>query len=250
MKMTHFNNRSAIVPLPFGPLVPWALVLRVFGSLVLWPLGLRSKVFGPLVPWSNKIIGPLVPWSLKNLGPLVLWSLIPLFLGSCGESEFEYSSHRVRLVYDNSLHLDATLSVSMNAMAPGTFCRVSVSGNYFTFTNSHGQSSRQPMTSVEQQRLPILGVNNESGVIVGFGLLSDPPVFYAYDAQCPNCYENDSRPRYLLSMTTDGKAKCSRCGRTYDMNNSGIIIDGGPGEKLYRYHATTTGPNGILSVNN
>lgn len=177
--------------------------------------------------------------------------LLALFvLGGCGESEFEYSSHRVRLVYDNSLHLDATLSVSMNAMAPGTFCRVSVSGNYFTFTNSHGQSSRQPMTSVEQQRLPILGVNNESGVIVGFGLLSDPPVFYAYDAQCPNCYENDSRPRYLLTMTSDGKAKCSRCGRTYDMNNSGIIIDGGPGEKLYRYHATTTGPNGILSVNN
>ena len=35
------------------------------------------------------------------------------------------------------------------------------------------------MTSVEQQRLPILGVNNESGVIVGFGLLSDPPVFGA-----------------------------------------------------------------------
>ena len=224
MKMTHFNNRSTIVPLPFGPLVPWALILRVFGFLVLCPLGLRSKVFGPLVLWSK-----------KSLGPLVLWSLIPLFLGSCGESEFEYSSHRVRLVYDNSLHLDATLSVSMNAMAPGTFCRVSVSGNYFTFTNSHGQSSRQPMTSVEQQRLPILGVNNESGVIVGFGLLSDPPVFYAYDAQCPNCYENDSRPRYLLSMTSDGKAKCSRCGRTYDMNNSGIIIDGGPGEKLYRY---------------
>ena len=100
------------------------------------------------------------------------------------------------------------------------------------------------MTSVEQQRLPILGVNNESGVIVGFGLLSDPPVFYAYDAQCPNCYENDSRPRYLLSMTSDGKAKCSRCGRTYDMNNSGIIIDGGPGEKLYRYHAIKQCRNG------
>lgn len=169
---------------------------------------------------------------------------------SCGGSEFEYSSHRVRLVYDNSVHLDATLSVAMNAMAPGIFCRVAISGNYFTFTNSQGQNSKLPMTAAEQQRLPMLGVNNESGIIVGFGLLADPAVFYAYDAQCPNCYENDSRPRYLLSMSSDGKAKCGKCGRVYDMNNGGIVTDGGPGEKLYRYHASTTGPNGILSVNN
>jgi hypothetical protein len=222
MKMTRISNRSII----------------------------DSLAFLPLVPWYNKNLGSLVLWSKKALGSLVLWSLIPWFLGSCDKREFEYSSHRVRLVYDNSLHLDVTLSGAMNSLAPGTFCRISLSGNYFTFNDNHGQNSRQPMTAQEQQRLPILGVNNESGVIVGFGLLSDPAVFYAYDAQCPNCYKSDSRPRYQLSMTSDGKAKCSRCGRTYDMNNGGIVIDGGPGEKLERYHASTTGPNGVLSVNN
>lgn len=171
-------------------------------------------------------------------------------LCSCEGSDFEYSSHRARLVYDNSLHLDPTLSSAMNAMAPGTFCRISISGTYFVFSNNQGQSSRQPMTSVEQQRLPILGCNNESGIIVGFGLLTTPAEFFAYDAQCINCYENDSRPRYLLSVSTDGKATCSKCGRVYNLNNGGIVTDGSAGKKLARFRASTTGPNGVLSVNN
>ena len=171
-------------------------------------------------------------------------------LCSCEKSDFEYSSHRARLVYDNSLHLDPTLSSAMNAMAPGIFCRISISGTYFMFSNNQGQSSRQAMTSVEQQRLPVLGCNNESGIIVGFGLLTTPAEFFAYDAQCINCYENDGRPRYLLSISTDGRATCGKCGRTYNLNTGGIVTDGGEGKKLARFHASTTGPNGVLSVNN
>ena len=57
-------------------------------------------------------------------------------------------------------------------------------------------------------------------------------------------------PRYQLSMTSDGRATCKNCGRAYDMNNGGIVTSGGSGKKLIRYRASTTGPTGMLTVNN
>ena len=106
------------------------------------------------------------------------------------------------------------------------------------------------MTTIDMQRTHILGIDNESGIFVGFGLLSDPAVFYAYDGQCPNCYASEGRPRYPLSLENHGKARCSQCKRTYDLNNGGIVTEGEGGKKLERYRASTTGPYGILSVNN
>ena len=33
-----------------------------------------------------------------------------------------------------------------------------------------------------------LGIYNKTVIIVGYGNLSSPAVFYCYDSQCPNCY--------------------------------------------------------------
>jgi hypothetical protein len=57
-------------------------------------------------------------------------------------------------------------------------------------------------------------------------------------------------PRYQLSMASDGTASCRNCKRKYDMNNGGIITNGSQGNKLIRYRASTTGPMGVLSINN
>jgi hypothetical protein len=139
----------------------------------------------------------------------------------------------------------------MNAMSTGIFCRISIStGSYIDFENNQGQKSRIAMNAVEKQRLYELGIYNSSGIIVGFGTLDNPPVFYGYDAQCPNCYEESNMPRYQLSMTSDGRATCKNCGRAYDMNNGGIVTSGGGGKKPIRYRASTTGPTGMLTVNN
>jgi len=170
---------------------------------------------------------------------------------SCGDSEYEYSSHRAYFNFDNATRLDPVLMTAMNPVSPGIFCKISISnGSYFVFQNNQGQSSRQNMTALDRQRTIILGAYNESGIIVGYGTLDQPPTFYAYDAQCPNCYSETNLPRYVLTMTTDGKAVCSRCGRKYNMANGGIICEGENGSKLIRYRASTTGPTGVLSVNN
>ncbi len=170
---------------------------------------------------------------------------------ACGDEDFEYSRYQAYLIFDNQQHLDATLASAMNPLAPGIFCRISTSGNqYFLFANNQGLSSRQAMNGVDKQRSCILGLYNETGIFIGYGQLNDPPVFFAYDALCPNCYAETGLMRDLLSVNSSGIASCSRCKRKYDMNNNGIITQGEAGKKLIRYRASTTGPNGILSVNN
>ena len=188
---------------------------------------------------------------MSRVRRLLLPGLLALVISSCGDSELEYSNHRAYFVYDNSIHLDATLSSAMNPMAPGLFCRISRSTDgYYDFENNQGLKSRVAINAVEKQRTSVLGVYNASGVIVGYGTLDNPPTFYAYDAQCPNCYEESNMPRYQLTMSSDGKASCKNCHRQYDMNNGGIVVSGEGGYKLIRYHASTTGPMGVLSVNN
>ena len=188
--------------------------------------------------------------SVTYVFKISIFCLICL-LCSCGDSEFEYTGHRAYFVFDNSLHLDPTLTASMNSMSPGVFCRIWIAdASHISFENNQGLSSRTVINAAEQQRRMDLGVYNQSGIIVGFGTLSQPAVFYAYDAQCPNCYEESNMPRYQLSMDTAGRASCKNCGRSYDMNNGGIVSSGPGGNKLFRYHASTTGPTGILAINN
>jgi len=90
-----------------------------------------------------------------------------------------------------------------------------------------------------------------NGLIVGYGNLSDPPIFYAFDRECPNCYDDSRVPirSFPLRMTSNGMAVCQTCQREYDMNNGGNIVKGDGGNKLTRYRASTTGPYGVLSVN-
>ncbi len=173
-------------------------------------------------------------------------------LTSCGDAMFEYSSYPCYIVVDNSLFLDASLASAMNSTAPGIFCMVqkTMSGGaeQFSFSTNQGLSSTQTFTAKEQRLNLIFGMNN--GVIVGFGNLDYPATFYAYDRECPNCFDPNAVPvrSKPLSMQSNGHATCAACGRTYDMNNRGYVIDGDDGDPLTRYPASTTGPYGVLTV--
>lgn len=185
------------------------------------------------------------------VGMFCLLAALVLTCVGCGDSELEYSNHRAHFTYDNSIHLDATLAAAMNTMSPGIFCRISRStDSYFDFENNQDMSSRVALNAVEKQRICELGVYNASGIIVGFGTLDNPPAFFAYDAQCPNCYEESNMPRYQLTMNSAGIATCKNCHRQYNMSGGGIVVSGEGGRKLIRYRASTTGPMGILNVNN
>lgn len=174
---------------------------------------------------------------------------------SCGKAEYEFNTTiPCYFIYDNSTHQDPTLASALNQSAPGTFCYISQSSksgaSYVNFSTNQGLSSSQAKTALDNKYTYELGLNN--GIIVGYGNLNSPATLYAYDHQCPNCADASSAysPKYPLTMTTDGKAKCSKCGRTYDMNNGGVISDGESGNKMTRYRVYSAGPLGLLRVNN
>ncbi len=179
------------------------------------------------------------------------WLSLVLLLSAC-DSSFEYSSYPCYVVVDNSVFLDPTLASAMNSMAPGVFCLIQKTMNngaeQFSFSTNAGLSSTQLFTAKEQRLDLVFGMNN--GVIVGFGTLSDG-TFYAYDRECPNCFDPNAVPvrSRPLSMSSNGQATCSTCGRVYDMNNRGYVISDGGGDPLTLYPASTTGPYGLLIVN-
>ncbi len=184
----------------------------------------------------------------------ICWLSIVLtaLLSSCSDALNEYSSYPCYVVVDNSTFLDATIASAMNSVSPGIFCMIqktmSGSAQQFSFTSNAGLSSTQVFTAKEERMSLVFGMNN--GVIVGFGNLDSPATFYAYDRECPNCFDPDAIPvrSKPLTMETNGHATCSVCGRIYDMNNRGYIISGDDGDPLTRYPASTTGPYGVLVV--
>lgn len=180
-----------------------------------------------------------------------LW-LAAILLTTCTPAMDEYSHKPCYISIDNSIHNDATLASAMNANAPGIFCIVSKTfkngADYFAFSNNQGQSSTSIMNAIDKRVSFIPGMNN--GVIVGFGTLDNPPVFFAYDLECPNCFDYNAIPIKTkpLSMNSKGWAECKECKRIYDMNNRGIVMQGEQGKPLTRYPAATGGPYGRLFV--
>lgn len=182
-----------------------------------------------------------------------MFIVVTLMATACGDTTNEYTIGKCFLVIDNSIHQDATLAGCMNPNAPGTFCIIKTAyragAYYFEFTNNAGMTSSKIFNAVDSRRSQILGYNN--GIIVGYSALNTPTTFYAFDLECPNCYDPQAYPvrSKPMSLTTNGLAVCAVCHRQYSLNNDGFITSGDQGSKLTRYHAATTGPFGVLSVN-
>lgn len=179
-----------------------------------------------------------------------------LSLASCAGDDYTYSNFHCNLYIDNSTHQDATLASAMNPMSPGVFCKISYDAptRSYAFSSNQGQASKSPFDAKDTQRgnSGRMGMNN--GLIVGYGNLSVADVggyaFYAYDAQCPNCFDYTSIPlrNYPVAMTSAGMAVCANCKRQYNMNTGGNCSNN-TGEGLTLYRATTTGALGTLFVN-
>lgn len=178
--------------------------------------------------------------------------IILALLGSCGNVEDEYCRRPCHVVIDNAVHMDATLASAMNAMSPGIFCEireVNIGGaRHYAFSSNYGMTSTSVLNAIDLRISRIYGLND--GVIVGFGSLDNPAVFYAYDRECPNCFDPDAIPVKTrpLKMSERGWATCAVCRRSYDMNNRGYVVEGDAGKPLTRFPGRTMGPYGQLSV--
>ena len=178
-------------------------------------------------------------------------TLLTMMFSSCGEAEFEYSSAPCYLIIDNSLHHDATLASALTPYS-GTYVTITITtksvARYFSFTNNVGKHTESIFNAYDERRSLLLGYNG--GLLAGFGNSVDG-ILYAYDRECPNCFDPNmlplkSRP---LSVSENGIAKCGYCKRQYDLNNGGFISNGDKGKKLTRYSCHATGAYGILTVN-
>ena len=140
----------------------------------------------------------------------------------------------------------------MNPLAPGTFCTIQKTqqggATFFHCHTNQGLDSDIRWTAVYDRMSIIIGLNK--ALIVGFGNLDTPAIFYAYDRECPNCFDPDAIPVRSKPLATDekGHATCSVCHRVYDLNNRGYVISGEAGVPLTRFPAETTGPYGVLNV--
>ena len=184
---------------------------------------------------------------------ILLTCFCALSFSGCDDSQNEFTIGTCYFVLDNSVHQDATLASAMNVNAPGVFCTITkdiVNGaNCFNFTNNMGLKSRSNLNALDSRRTLILGHNN--GIIVGFGTLNFPATFYAFDRECPNCFDPQAIPMrsHPLSVDSNGMATCATCKRQYNLNNDGFVATGENGKRLTRYRAQTTGPFGVISVN-
>lgn len=174
---------------------------------------------------------------------------------ACGDVESEFSTAPCALYFDNQTqHKDATLAAAMTPLS-GIFVTITTTSKsgaqYFVFTNNQGHSSQVVFDAKDKQRQQagqlILGLNG--AIIVGYGF-STSQTFYAYDRECPNCFDSNALPlrSYPLKVNSAGIASCSNCHRTYDLNNGGIIASGNGGKKMTRFPVVTTGAYGLLSV--
>lgn len=172
-----------------------------------------------------------------------------LLLAAC-TTDPTFSNYPCRLTIDNSIHNDATLASAMNAMSPGMFCQITANEvkKQYEFSTNYGTSSVTKFNAIDERRTRALGMNN--GVIVGFGNLTGE--FYGYDRECPYCFNPDAVPVRSRPLTLDsnGFAICQVCHHRYDMNTGGNCVSEAGIKGMVRYHAPTSGPLGILSVNN
>ena len=117
---------------------------------------------------------------------------------------------------------------------PGLFCLVWRDTGQYYFQNAAGSTGTYPVTAADAYTT----WQCLSGFIIGTtnvpDLSSGQLSLVAYDAVCPNCFSESTIQR-RLTFADEGTAHCTRCDRDYDLNNFGIVTQGGAGRSLFRY---------------
>lgn len=187
---------------------------------------------------------------------IVACGSVLLICFACGSDDYTYSNFHCNLYIDNSTHQNDVLASAMNPMSPGVFCKISYDAatRSYVFSNNQGLSRTSVFNAEDTRRGNSGKIGMSNGLFVGYGNLSANESggysFFAYDAQCPNCFDYTAIPRrnYPLTMSSAGIATCATCKRQYNMNTGGNCTND-TGKGLTQYRATTTGPLGTLFVN-
>ena len=184
---------------------------------------------------------------MKRICIYILPIISGLLLAACnnGEVNNKYCNLRARLTIDNVLQAPV-LSTACENM--GEYCIITSDGERFLFTSAINKTDTINILASNSYNGYYLGL---SGFIVGkltFPEMGEDYVrVVCYDRACSNCYQNYNITKPLV-LKTGGYAKCNKCGRTYNLNDCGIISDGPGGRNLYRYRVSYIGYT--LYINN
>lgn len=180
----------------------------------------------------------------KIVGTILL--TLPIMLVSCVEDiDGVYARHRAFFRYQ---YVSTTPPLYAALNNPGMWCTISFPQRVYRFTLLDGTSYDHPTTALDTYTPP----ECISGFMVGKPNIPDFsgnfPII-AYDRVCPTCFEQAAIQREL-SLSSEGKAHCTRCHCEYDLNNGGLLLRGGPGENLYRYHINYAPQQNIMLIQN
>ena len=167
--------------------------------------------------------------------------LCSLLMACTGDGDI-YREYECRFVFDTTLH---PLPCQLTAMVstPGQFMKIETSldqgvRHLKTTRNFDGATEDIRLNTERESQLSYaLGANN--CIIVGVSSYDN--VLVAYEGQCSNCLKELGGRRYPLSWQNNGLyLHCSKCSRTYNVNN-GVVAEGTAGIGLYRYKAAFDG---------
>lgn len=181
---------------------------------------------------------------MRRLVSLLL--LVAALAGCTDDSENLYTKYRAFFRYS---YVSTTPPLYAAVNSPGIFCTITFPAGKYHFALTDGNAFTYTPTALDAYGPP----ECIAGFIVGTPQVPDVYGNFtvtAYDLVCPNCYEESAIQR-SLTVSEGGAAKCSRCLRTYDLNNNGIMTSGpASGRKLFRYHVAYAATQGVLMIQN
>lgn len=184
---------------------------------------------------------------------------LALVLSAC-TTEFTYTDIPCRFVFNMNRHLISP-ALQSAVGGRGVYCKVTTTikggASYFHFQTNDGLEDDVPFIEEDKRMTLILGSNG--ALWFGFSNIDTDnngqpvfyePVFYAYDAECPNCFDPSAIPvrSHPLQVASTGIATCPTCHRTYNMNTGGNRQDGDPGAPLRRFRRSSYSTAGIVSI--
>lgn len=168
---------------------------------------------------------------MKRLA-IVLTAVLAVMATACDSDTVESKYSKYRASFSLSpINTIAPLNSALTSY--GTFCTITADANHYYFRSLENSFTVNRDAFAAYKTYICIGgfvVGRSSQTELGTG---EYPVV-CYDLACPNCYHEDMIAKNM-SLESGGRVSCSRCSRTYDLNNEGVVVSGSKGKKLERY---------------
>ena len=183
-------------------------------------------------------------YMMKKRSIYIILTLL-FYMTSCTEGvQNTYSKYPAYFVC-STVSTIPQLNSAMNSL--GMFTTIRYDRERFLFTDASGNTTPVNASAIAGNANIRMGL---SGFIVGLPSIPelgyDVPIPVCYDLSCPNCYAAYNITR-SLQLKENGRASCSSCRRTYDLNNQGLVSIGEEGTSLFRYHISYSGNTMIIN---